>query len=287
MNETPPNINEQKIAVAFTKQSFIFDKIDRNNPVIQYKRERIRNHATKYLNPASYILELNSGTGEDAVWFAQQGHRVHATDISKGMLEVLAQKVKSLNMESSINHELCSFTELYRLEEKGPFDFIFSNFAGLNCTNELDKVLHSLSSLLKPKGVVTLVILPKFCLWEFLLLFKGKFKTAFRRFFSSEGRKAHIEDQDFLCWYYSPAYVISNMENEFDLLNLEGLCSLVPPSYLENFPKKHPRIYQWLKVKEKKWKNKWPWKYIGDYFIISFRKKNQTAFTAKKDFNSC
>ena len=61
-------------------------------------------------------------------------------------------------------------------------------FAGLNCTDELGKVLDSFNDLLKPGGRVTLVILPKFCLWEFLLIFKGKFRTAFRRVFSSNGK---------------------------------------------------------------------------------------------------
>ena len=69
---------------------------------------------------------------------------------------------------------------LDNLKNRGPYDHIFSNFAGLNCTDELNKVLDSFNCLLKPGGFVTLVILPKFCLWEFLLLFKGKFKLLSR-----------------------------------------------------------------------------------------------------------
>ena len=34
---------------------------------------------------AGSILELNAGTGTDAVWFAERGYRVHATDIAEGM----------------------------------------------------------------------------------------------------------------------------------------------------------------------------------------------------------
>ena len=98
---------------------------------------------------------------------------------------------------------------------RGPYDLIFSNFAGLNCTNELDKVLQSFDSLLKPGGIVTLVILPKFCLWEFLLLFKGKFKTAFRRFSGSKGAKAHIEGEYFRCWYYNPSFIRKHLKNSF------------------------------------------------------------------------
>ncbi len=67
---------------------------------------------------------------------------------------------------------------------------IFSNFAGLNCTGKLDQVLLSFDPLLKPGGLVTLVLLPPFCVWETALVLKGKFKTAFRRFFSKKGVKS-------------------------------------------------------------------------------------------------
>ena len=127
------------------------------------------------------------GIPSDAIFFARQGHTVHATDISAVMQAMLTEKVKLHDLKGSISHELRSFTDLTNLFNRGPYDVIFSNFAGLNCTNELPKVLQSFKNLLKPGGFVTLVILPKFCLWEFLLLFKGKFRTAFRRFSGRKG----------------------------------------------------------------------------------------------------
>ena len=278
MNGSMHSVNEQAAEKAFSKQSAIFDDIYSSNIIIQYKRQRVRDHVQQFLKPNSKILELNAGTGEDAVWFAQHGHTVHATDISKGMQEKLVEKVRQNKLETKITNELCSFTELQDLHNKGPYDLIFSNFAGLNCTDELDKVLHSFSSLLKPNGIVTLVILPKFCLWESMLFLKGDFKTAFRRFFSSKGVKAHIEGEYFTCWYYNPSYVIKNMKDSYDVLSVEGLCTLVPPSYLENFPNKRPSLFNWLKEKEDKWKSKWPWKSIGDYYIISLKKEIVNSF---------
>ena len=267
------SINEKATEKAFSKQSAIFDDLYSANIIIQYKRQRVRDHLKQFLKPNSQILELNAGTGEDAVWFAQNGHAVHATDISKGMQEKLIEKVHQNKLETKVTNELCSFTELQDLKNKGPYDLIFSNFAGLNCTGDLDKVLQLFSALLKPNGIVTLVILPKFCLWESLLFLKGDFKTAFRRFFSSKGVKAHIEGEYFTCWYYNPAYVIKKMKENYEILGVEGLCTLVPPSYLENFPTKRPSLFNWLKEKEDKWKSKWPWKSIGDYYIISLTKK--------------
>jgi len=273
VNLSMHSVNENAAEKAFSKQSAIFDDLYSANITIQYKRERVRDHLKQFLKPNSQILELNAGTGEDAVWFAQHDHTVHATDISKGMQEKLIEKVRQNKLETKITNELCSFTELQDLKNKGPYDLIFSNFAGLNCTVELDKVLHSFSSLLRPDGIVTLVILPKFCLWESLLFLKGDFKTAFRRFFSSKGVKAHIEGEYFTCWYYNPTYIIKNMKEKYEVLAVEGLCTLVPPSYLENFPTRRPSLFNWLKRKENKWKSKWPWKNIGDYYIISLRKK--------------
>jgi ubiquinone/menaquinone biosynthesis C-methylase UbiE len=267
------DINLQKVAAAFTAQSKIFDEIYCSNTIIQYKRKRVRDHVLQYLQPQSFILELNSGTGEDAVFFAQHDHRVHATDISAGMQEVLQKKVRENNMQNLVSSELCSFTELSHLKKTGPYDVVFSNFAGLNCTDKLDVVLDSFNSLLKPGGIVTLVIMPKLCLWEMLLLFKGKFKTATRRLFSKNGREAHIEGELFKCWYYNPSYIIKYLKNNFDLLSCEGLCTIVPSSYMENFAENHPKIFRALSVAEAKYKSKWPWKNIGDYYIISLKKK--------------
>ncbi len=273
MNLQASNINEEKAALAFSKQAAVFDELYAGNTIIQYKRSRVREHVLQYLLPGSKILELNAGTGDDAVFFAKCGYKVHATDISAGMQEKLVEKIRINGLTGLVSNEICSFTELEHLKNKENFDLIFSNFAGLNCTSELEKVLHSFDDLLKPGGLVTLVILPKFCLWETLLVFKGKFKTATRRFFSSRGRKAHIDGSWFNCWYYSPGFIKRSLKNKFRLVDLEGLCTVVPPSYIEHFAERHPRLYEYLVVKENRLKRKWPWKSIGDYYIITLRKQ--------------
>ena len=268
------HINELKATEAFDKQSQVFDQLYGNDKIIHYKRERVREHILKHAPAEASMLELNCGTGEDALFFAGKGFQVHATDISTGMLEQFERKLDHDLNSKNISIEQCSFTQLQFLQNKGPFDYVYSNFGGLNCTSQLDNVLHSLNAIVKPNGIVTLVIISKFCLWEFLLFFKGKLKMAFRRFFAAKGRSAHIEGTFFKCWYYSPSFVKKHMGNEFELLSLEGLCAIVPPSSFEHFAEKHPNLFATLRSKEDKLKNKWPWNMIGDYFIITFRKKN-------------
>ncbi|NEU07715.1 class I SAM-dependent methyltransferase [Flavihumibacter sp. R14] len=258
---------------AFDKQSAVFDELYTANPIIQYKRSRVRDLVLKYVKRGNKILELNAGTGEDAVYFAEKGMYVHATDISEGMQEVLRMKAERHGLQDMISTEVCSFTNLTVLRDKGPYDLIFSNFAGLNCTSQLDIVLKSFSGLLRPGGMIVLVIMPGFCVWETLLSLRGNFKTAFRRFRSRNGADAQIEGVKFMCWYYSPDFVIKTLGSEFRLFGLEGLCSLVPPSYLDSFPSKWPRLFKSLVKLENVLKDSWPWKNIGDYFIISMKRR--------------
>lgn len=269
---TNHTVAENKAAEAFSRQSGIFDALYAANPIIQYKRERVRAHVEKFINSNSKILELNAGTGDDAIYFAQAGHTVHATDIAQGMQQQLKQKAEQAGLSDKITTELCSFTQLYTLQNKGPYDLIFSNFAGLNCTGDLDKVIASFTVLLKPGGIATLVIMPPFCLWETLLALRGNFKDAFRRFNSKNGVWANVEGVKFLCWYYKPSYIINMLGNNFTLLGVESLCSIVPPSYFENFPAKYPALFARLKRLESKYKSTRPWKYWGDYFIISIKR---------------
>jgi ubiquinone/menaquinone biosynthesis C-methylase UbiE len=278
LNEQPmrsedPALNEQLAEAAFSKQSPVFDDIYADNTIVHYKRERVRGHVMQFLSPGSSILELNSGTGEDAIFFARQGHHVHATDLSRGMQERLKDKVTAQGLTDRISTELCSYSDLEHLRQRAPYDHIFSNFAGLNCTDHLPDVLATLPPLLKPGGTITLVILPPFCLWESLLVVKGKFKTATRRWFSRKGRMARVEGLPFRCWYYAPSVVKKALGEQWETTDLEGLCSFVPPSYIEGFAEKLPSLYAFLRKTEDKYSRSWPWKYIGDYYIISLRRK--------------
>jgi hypothetical protein len=106
-----------------------------------------------------------------------------------------------------------------------------------------------------------------------MLMFKGRFRTAFRRFFSADGRQARVEGNKFKCWYYSPSAVTGALKNQFASISTEGLCTIVPPSYIAGFTEKYPRLFDYLCRQENKWKTTLPWQYIGDYFIITLQKK--------------
>lgn len=263
---------EQDAADAFDLQAPVFDELFANDGIIQYKRTRVRAHVLSYLNPGSKMLELNAGTGDDAVYFARLGHTVHATDLSEKMQHLLKEKVSIAGMQHMVTQERCSFNHLDQLAQRGPYDHIFSNFAGLNCSNDVNQVLLMCSALLKPGGMITIVMMPPFCLWETMLLMKGKFRTATRRWLKAgSGVPAKVEGQPFTCWYYRSSAIRLAMKGIFKAVKTEGLCTVVPPSYLQGFDIKHPVLFRHLCKLENKLKTKWPWNAIGDYYILTLQ----------------
>ena len=161
----------------------------------------------QYLQPKSDILELNSWYGwRCLVVCCNLATILHATDISAGMLEQLKKRKTAAGLESRITAEQISFTNLTQLHNKKTVWLYLFQFCRAPMHRALNKVLESFSWLLKPGGFVTLVLLPRFCLWEFCCCLRENLKRLSAGCFQQEGsQKAHIEGVNFTCWYYNPS----------------------------------------------------------------------------------
>ena len=122
-----------------------------NNPVVAWMRERIRGLVEAQLAPGRSILEINAGSGVDATYFAERGYYVRATDIAPGMLAAIAGKAQSASVGGRLTWASLAFDDLSQLG-CGPYDVVFSNLGGLNCTGDLEAVTRGLPSVLKPGG---------------------------------------------------------------------------------------------------------------------------------------
>jgi ubiquinone/menaquinone biosynthesis C-methylase UbiE len=258
------NVNE-----AFSRQSVIYDAHEEQHLILQWMREQVRTHALFFLQPAKKILELNAGTGLDAVFFASRGFKVHATDLSDGMISQLKRKVDLLKLQEKITMQQCSFTELEKIGN-GPFDYIFSNFGGLNCLADLTLVTRKISALLKPGGFVTVVMMPPICPWELALIFRGHFKTAVRRL-QRGGVLARIEGVNFMSYYFFPRQVLKAFGKTFKKAKLQGLASISPPPYMKNFPKRYPKLYKLLTSVDERISCLPPFNLWADHFILTVR----------------
>lgn len=236
------DIQASAVAQAFTRQSAVFDQTEETNLVLHYMRARVRHHVARHMHPHSHILELNAGTGLDAAYFASFGHTVHATDIAPGMVELIQTKIQNQTNCGSIRAEQLSFLDLEKLPS-ATYDYVFSNSGGLNCTPDLAPVLNQVKRILKPGGRLTWVIMPPICPWEMISVLKGHTKKAFRRF-NKNGALSNVEGVTFRTWYHSPMTIIKKAGPEFVKIDQEGLCSLVPPPHMQQFPVRYPRLFR-------------------------------------------
>lgn len=263
--------NTEKVSEAFSQQSVVFDDIYTNNLLSEYMRENFREELLRHLEPDAHILELNCGTGMDTVYFASRGYRICAIDNADGMLHQLRHKVPAMGLQENIEVLKCDFEKLEQLQPR-KFDHIYSNFSGLNCTGRLKDVLQSFRPLLHPGGKVSLVIMPRICPWENIMVFKGKFKTAFRRF-GSKGTMAHIEGVHFKTWYYNPSYVINALKDDYEVRSLKGICITVPPPFIENFVERYPRLFSFLRKVDRRIERWFPFTWCCDQYMITLQLK--------------
>ncbi len=261
--------NVVRVAEAFSRQASGYDEYDEKNVILQWMRQRVRAHARRFVRPGDRILELNAGTGIDAVYFARLGCHVHATDVAEGMIEEIRKKIEKDNLKDRLTVQKCSYAELQNISEQD-FDFVFSNFGGLNCVEDLTVVADELCRLMRPGALVTMVIMPRVSPWEMIMAFKGNFHLAFRRLHRG-GSEAHILGVHFRSYYFSPGKVVRWFGRRFRKMRLEGLGAWSPPPYMENFPIQHPYLYSRL-TRLDEFTGRWPllnrW---ADHFILTLK----------------
>jgi ubiquinone/menaquinone biosynthesis C-methylase UbiE len=261
--------NQQAIDRAFSKQAEHYDADDRQNPVLQEWRQQVYAHVFKYLLSGNSLLELNAGTGIDAMHFIEQGVTVLATDLSHGMINQLRRKSAENTSAVPLIVEQCSYEDLDQIRQKD-FDYIFSNFGGLNCQDNLSKIAVQIPRLLKPGGYVTWVIMPPISLWECAWVFKGNFTKAFRRF-DRNGTMAHLDGEYFKTYYHSLSSIRKALGNQFSLIRSEGLGCISPPPASTNFYRQKPGWYRFLRKIDRFLKDRFPFNHSGDHIIVTFK----------------
>lgn len=215
----------------------------------QAQRELVWQYLAKTLDngPPMRILELNCGTGEDALWMAQKGHKVWATDISEEMIGIAQKKKES----AQIYWQVIGIEDIKNAFLNHQFDVVFSNFGGFNCLSP-EIINHffekQLPQLLSENGRFIGVIMPRFCLLETLyFLVKFQFKNAFRRL-STDGVEAKLSPEISLTtWYYSVKNIRHFLPKTLNISHQQAVGFCLPPSYLNSFMVKRPRLFSFLK----------------------------------------
>lgn len=241
-------------AASFESIACDYDKIFTGTAVGRLLRERVRRLLMRRaaLSDQVKVLEINCGTGEDAIWLAEKGCRVLATDISPEMTKVAQKKAAEAECGERLQIRTSSFAGIGQIPE-GNFDLIFSNFGGLNCIppEQLEPISKILFNKLRPGGRVIVVVMSRFCWWETMyFLFKGKIREAFRRRSRNPVIARLNTNATLPVWYYSPVEFCTYFP-DFEMQKADPAGFWLPPSYLNPFFEKHPRFLSLLNFLEK------------------------------------
>ena len=98
------------------------------------------------------VLDCSCGTGNQAIWLAQQGFEVHASDISDSMLAIAMEKADKAGVD--ITFFRSSWTALQDKTHE-TFNLIVSpgnSLSHMENISVIDDVFRSVKSVLKPSG---------------------------------------------------------------------------------------------------------------------------------------
>lgn len=258
-----------EVAVAFDSVAADFDRRFEND-ITRRIRDKIYSLIKTLVSPPSSILDINCGTGIDAIALAKGGYAVDGIDVSLGMIQEAERK----SAETSALRISFTAGSFHQFSERihGSFDLAFSNFGGLNCTDDLAVVAEELSLVLKPGGYFMAVVMPPFSLWEFTsYALRGQLQNSLRRI-KKKTPATGFDRNGFTVFYHSPQTMIETFAPWFVVQDQLALSILSPTPQSTGFAATFPgivRLLEWLDSKIERWPGFRSW---GDHVVLVFRK---------------
>lgn len=218
--------------------------------------------------PGERVLELNCGTGEDAIRLGSRGVRVLATDCSPAMLAVASAKIARAGLGGAVELAPMAIEELTHRQPAAVFDGVLSNFGGLNCVDRLPDVALGLAAMTRPGARALLCVMGPAVPWEWgWYLARGEPRRAMRRL-----------QRDGATWrglrirYPSIGQVRRAFAPHFAQRRVSALGALVPPSFAEAWAARHPRLLAVLDRLERRAETVWPLPWIADHYLIELER---------------
>jgi len=250
-----------------------YDEVFTESVIGRAQRRLVWEEVDRHFHAGQRILELNCGTGVDALHLAQRGARVLGCDSSSRMIDVAIRRVLSAGMGERVDLRVLATEGIARLEAEGPFDGALSNFGGLNCVEDLSSVARDLKRLLKPGGRALLCFFGPCCLWEILWYFAdGDFRKALRRL-SRQGTQAHLGGNSTVQIQYPSVRTLEGLfAPHFRLGGWKSIGVAIPPSYLEFLAVRFPRLFRATKSIEP-WLGRCPvLRGTADHILLTFER---------------
>ena len=257
--------------LAFDQMAAEYDASFTCSTVGRSQRGVVWKHALEVFSPGDHVLELNCGTGEDALFLASHGMSVAACDASESMIAEALERKRVAGGNANVTFFVLPTEDVDTLPHSLQIDGVFSNFSGLNCVGDLPRVAQQLSRRLRPGAPLLFCLSTRYCVWEMAYyLWHRNPRKAFRR--CSGVSQAHIGELCFPVFYPTVAELRRAFAPAFQLRSVTGVGITVPPSYVEGWMVRHPRLLRGLQGIDSVIHN-WPVaRVLGDHMLLHFTK---------------
>jgi ubiquinone/menaquinone biosynthesis C-methylase UbiE len=258
-------------AAAFDRMADTYDATFTESLIGRAQRNVVWSALQRTFGPGDHILELNCGTGEDALFLAKRGVSVLGCDASPRMIEIAKRRRCQEAPDSSLEFCVLRNENADSLMPATPFDGVLSNFSGLNCVEDSSHTVRQLAHLVKPGATALICISTRVCLWEIgWHAARGNFQKAFRRLRGST--VARFGEIAVPVWYPTISEIRRSFLPWFRLRSFQAVGLLVPPSYVEPWARHHKRILAWLESTDRVLST-WPvLRVIGDHVLLEFER---------------
>ncbi len=256
---------------AFDHIAPTYDEVFTRSNIGRAQRDVVWKQIDNVWKPGDRILELNCGTGEDALYLASRGIGVVACDGSSRMIEIARRRQQLVSPAPDIQFVELTTEQVNTAFCGEQFDGALSNFSGFNCLTELNSVAAALAPLVRPHGEVLLCLSTRFCAWEFFWFgVRLRLSQAVRRWFGHA--VATVGGNNVEVWYPTLRGVRASFSPLFSLEDATGVGVFIPPSYAESFVVSHPLLFRflcWLDARS----NRLPGLRVsGDHMLLRFRR---------------
>jgi SAM-dependent methyltransferase len=241
------------------------------------QRRAVRRSLLAILPTSARVLELGGGTGEDAVWMAQNGFEVLLTDASAAMVAQACVKLAPYGARAQVAaaEDLPRFALAHMAGDGRLFDAAFSNFAPLNCVEDLSPVAHGLAAMIRPGGQAILVLFGRHSPGEIVTeTLRGRPRQALRRL-ALGPMPARISGRDFTVTYHRGRALRNALAPWFRLQHQVGIGVFVPPSAAEPWISGHPRFLGMLETLDRLLER--PLAGLGDHILYQFERTQTPA----------
>ncbi|MGJ3238329.1 MAG: class I SAM-dependent methyltransferase [Anaerolineae bacterium] len=232
-------------------------------PIGRILRQRIHSRLTTHFRAGMRVLEIGCGTGEDALFLAERGVQVIATDASAGMIEVTTRKTQHNPLVSvhllDLNHLKAAF-------ETGILDGAFSNFGVLNCITDWQPLAQWLSQRIRSGGIVGFGVMAPYCLWELLWhIGHWRWDIALRRVRGDQFGTLTIT-------YPTIKRLTADFAPHFQRVHVSPLGVFLPTTALFDVVQKRPRLMHRLTQLEERVQDQAWLASFADHYWIEFER---------------